>query len=133
MERTILKWLKAAQDELNCFDDLDATVKYVVDFSRCGMLHYEELPDDKGVVSYIFCNDFRGNMVCSEMFMYVRPEHRGSVKTFKQVIDIMEQAGKENNCKYVAIGSNIGYRDDKLLKLLSHFGYKVDTVKKEIS
>nr|DAF52323.1 MAG TPA: acetyltransferase [Siphoviridae sp. ct7Qv4] len=133
MERTILKWLKAAQDELNCFDDLDDTVKRTVDLANYGMLNIRELPDDKGVVSYIFCPDFRGNMICSEMFMYVRPEYRGSVKTFKQVIDIMEQAGKENNCKYVAIGSNIGYRDDKLLKLLSHFGYKVDTVKKEIS
>lgn len=64
--------------------------------------------------------------------MYVRPEHRGSIKTFKQVIDIMEQAAKENNCKYVAIGSNIGYRDDKLLTLLPRYGYKPDTVKKEI-
>ena len=133
MERKILKWLKEAQDELNCFDDLDDTVKRATELLNCGMLHIEELPDDKGVVSYLFCPDFRGNMICSEMFMYVRPEYRGSVKTFKQVIDIMEQAGKENNCKYVSIGSNIGYRDDKLLKLLSHFGYKVDTVKKDIS
>lgn len=132
MERTILKWAGLAQRELNCFNNLDHTVNYINELAKAGLLHYKELPDDKGVVSYMFCPDFRGNLICSEVFMYVKPEHRGSVKTFKQVIDIMEQAGKNNNCKYVTIGSNIGYRDDKLLKLLSHFGYSVDTVKKEI-
>lgn len=132
MERTILKWAGLAQSELKCFKDLDNTISYINELSKANLLQYTELQDDKGVVAYMICPDFRGNMICSEVFMYVRPEHRGSVKTFKEVIDIMEQAGKNNNCKYVAIGSNIGYRDDKLLKLLSHFGYKPDTVKKEI-
>lgn len=132
MERTILKWCKAAQEELNCFDSLDDTVNYVNQLAKSGLLHIEELSNDRGVVAYMFCPDFKGNMMCSELFMYVRPEYRGSVKTFKQVIDIMEQAAKNNNCKYVTIGSNIGYRDDKVLSLLSRFGYKVDTVKKEI-
>ncbi len=132
MERTILKWAGLAQRELNCFNDLNHTVNYINELAKAGLLHYKELSGDKGVVAYIFCPDFRGNTICSEVFMYVRPEHRGSIKTFKQVIDIMEQAAKENNCKYVAIGSNIGYRDDKLLTLLPRYGYKPDTVKKEI-
>lgn len=133
MERTILKWIQAAQDELDCFDDVNETFEYVNSFAQSGMLHIKELDNDRGVVAYVFCPDFRGNMICSELFMYVRPEYRGSIKTFKKVIDTMEQAAKENNCKFISIGSNIGYRDDKVLKLLSHFGYKVDTVKKEIS
>ena len=64
--------------------------------------------------------------------MYIKPEYRGDMRLFNEVIKIMEQAAKENSCKFVTIGANIGYRDDKLLIILSHYGYKPDTVKKEI-
>lgn len=132
MERKILKWAKLAQEELNCFDNLDNTVEYVNKLDEVGLLHFEELSDERGVVAYIFCPDMRGNTICSELFMYIKPEYRGDIKLFKRIVEIMEQAAKENNCKFVTIGSNIGYRDDKLLSLLSRFGYKPDTVKKEI-
>lgn len=132
MERKILKWAKLAQEELNCFDNLDNTVEYVKKLGEADLLHIEELSDERGVVAYMFCPDMRGNMICSELFMYIKPEYRGDIKLFKRVVEIMEQAAKENNCKFVTIGSNIGYRDDKLLSLLSRFGYKPDTVKKEI-
>ena len=132
MERKILKWAKLAQEELNCFDNLDNTVEYVKKLDEAGLLHAEELSDERGVVAYIFCPDMRGNTICSELFMYIKPEYRGDIKLFKRIVEIMEQAAKENNCKFVTIGSNIGYRDDKLLSLLSRFGYKPDTVKKEI-
>lgn len=132
MERKILKWAKLAQEELNCFDNLDNTVEYVKKLGEADLLHIEELSDERGVVAYMFCPDMRGNMICSELFMYIKPEYRGDIKLFKRIVEIMEQAAKENNCKFVTIGSNIGYRDDKLLSLLSRFGYKPDTVKKEI-
>lgn len=60
MERKILKWCKAAQEELNCFDSLDNTVNYVIELAKAGLLHIEELSDDRGVVAYMFCPDFRG-------------------------------------------------------------------------
>lgn len=132
MERKILKWAKLAQEELNCFDNLDNTVEYVKKLGEADLLRIEELSDERGVVAYMFCPDMRGNMICSELFMYIKPEYRGDIKLFKRIVEIMEQAAKENNCKFVTIGSNIGYRDDKLLSLLSRFGYKPDTVKKEI-
>ena len=132
MERKILKWAKIAQDELNCFANLDNTVDYVTKLSDCGMLRVEELSNDSGVVAYMIIPDFRGNMLCSELFMYIRPEYRGNMKLFNEVIHIMEQAAKDYGCKFVTIGANIGYRDDKLLRILSHYGYKPDTVKKEI-
>lgn len=132
MERKILKWAKLAQDELNCFADLDKTVDYVTKLADCGMLRVEELSNDSGVVAYMIIPDFRGNMLCSELFMYIRPEYRGNMRLFNEIIKIMEQAAKENGCKFVTIGANIGYRDDKLLRILSHYGYKPDTVKKEI-
>ena len=132
MERKILKWAKLAQEELNCFDNLDNTVEYVKKLGEADLLHIEELSDERGVVAYMFCPDMRGNMICSELFMYIKPEYRGDIKLFKRIVEIMEQAAKENSCKFVSIGSNIGYRDDKLLSLLSRFGYKPDTVKKEI-
>lgn len=132
MERKILKWAKIAQEELNCFADLDKTVDYVTKLADCGMLRVEELSNDSGVVAYMIIPDFRGNMLCSELFMYVKPEYRGDMRLFNEIIKIMEQAAKENGCKFVTIGANIGYRDDKLLRILSHYGYKPDTVKKEI-
>jgi len=132
MERKILKWTKMAQDELDCFDDLDDTVAYVSKLAEMGMLKAEELSDERGVVAYMIVPDFRGNLLCSELFMYIKPEYRGDIGLFNEVVKIMEEAAKENNCKFVTIGANIGYRDDKLLKILSHYGYKPDTVKKEI-
>lgn len=132
MERKILKWAKIAQDELKCFNNLDDTVDYVTRLAATNMLKVEELSDERGVVAYMIVPDFRGNMLCSELFMYIKPEYRGDMRLFNEVIKIMEQAAKENSCKFVTIGANIGYRDDKLLRILSHYGYKPDTVKKEI-
>jgi hypothetical protein len=132
MERKILKWAKLAQDELKCFENLDNTVDYVTRLADMNMLKVEELSDERGVVAYMIVPDFRGNMLCSELFMYIKPEYRGNMKLFNEVIKIMEQAAKENGCKFVTIGANIGFRDDKLLRILSHYGYKPDTVKKEI-
>lgn len=132
MERKILKWAKIAQEELNCFQRLDNTVEYVNKLAEMNMLKVEELSDERGVVAYMIVPDFRGNMLCSELFMYIKPEYRGDMRLFNEIIKIMEQAAKENGCKFVTIGANIGYRDDKLLRILSHYGYKPDTVKKEI-
>ena len=132
MERKILKWAKLAQDELKCFNNLDDTVDYVTRLADMNMLKVEELSDERGVVAYMIVPDFRGNMLCSELFMYIKPEYRGDMRLFNEVIKVMEQAAKENSCKFVTIGANIGYRDDKLLRILSHYGYKSDTVKKEI-
>jgi hypothetical protein len=132
MERKILKWAKLAQDELKCFENLDNTVGYVTRLADMNMLKVEELSDERGVVAYMIVPDFRGSMLCSELFMYVKPEYRGDMRLFNEIIKIMEQAAKENGCKFVTIGANIGYRDDKLLRILSHYGYKPDTVKKEI-
>lgn len=132
MERKILKWAKLAQDELKCFENLDNTVDYVTRLADMNMLKVEELSDERGVVAYMIVPDFRGNKLCSELFMYIKPEYRGDIKLFNEVIKIMESAAKENGCKFVTIGANIGYRDDKLLRILSHYGYKPDTVKKEI-
>lgn len=132
MERQILKWAKIAQDELKCFKNLDETVSYVEKMAAAGLLHVEELYNERGVVAYIIVPDFKGNMLCSELFMYVKPEFRGDIKLFREIINIMEKAAQENNCKFVTIGANIGYRDDKLLNILSRYGYKTDTVKKEL-
>lgn len=132
MERKILKWAKLAQDELNCFKSLDETVDYVTKLAELNMLKVEELSDERGVVAYMIVPDFRGNMLCSELFMYIKPEYRGDIRLLSEIVKIMEEAAKENNCKFVTIGANIGYRDDKLLRILSHYGYKPDTVKKEI-
>lgn len=132
MERKILKWAKMAQDELKCFKNLDETVAYVEKLAELGMVHIEELNNERGVVAYMIVPDFRGNMYCSELFMYVKPEYRGDIKLFNKIINKIEQAAKENSCKFITIGANIGYRDEKLLKVLSRYGYKPDTLKKEI-
>lgn len=121
-----------AQEELNCFKDVSETVNYVKKLSDIGFLEIKELIDEKGVVAYSIIPDFRGNMYCSELFMYIKPEYRGNVKLFNEIINIIEQAAKEKGCKFITIGANIGYRDDKLLKILSRYGYKPDTLKKEI-
>lgn len=124
-------WAEMAQAELSCFVDITSAIDKVLMLADAGLLWIIEV-GDKGVISFIITEDFRGQLMGSEVFFYVRPEHRGSIKTFKKLIDVMENTAKEDGCKYVTFGSNIGYRDDKLLSLLSRFDYTIDTVKKEI-
>ena len=128
MESTILKWINIAEDDLHCFED----TKHTFEMVKCLMsfLHIEEI-EDKGVVAYTIFPDFRGRLALSEVFMYVRPEHRGGL-IFRDIIRRMEKAAEKNACKIINIGSNIGYKDDKILRLLSLMGYKTDTVSKEL-
>ena len=136
MERKILevarKWAELAQAELNCYKDMEYSLNQIDILDRAGVVHYKELSGDRGIVAYVVIKDFLGDWICSELFIYVRPEHRGSIRTFKEIIEIFETAAKENCCKFVKIGSNIGYRDEKYLALLSRFGYSSDTVKNEM-
>lgn len=128
MESTILKWVNIAQEDLHCFENPQHTFEMVRGLAQ--FLHIEEI-EDKGVVAYIIYPDFRGRKALSEVFMYVRPEYRGGV-LFRDIIRRMERAAEKNACKIINIGSNIGYKDDKLLRLLTLMGYKVDTVSKEL-
>lgn len=128
----IRKWAEIAQADLGSFVDVEHPIAYAKTLHDNGLLMYEELPDDAGVVAYIVVKDFCGNKQLQEVFMYIKPEHRGNPRNLLKLVKIMEDAAKENSCKSIAIGSNIGYRDDKVLSLLSRFGYKTDTVKKEI-
>lgn len=125
-------WMKTAQNELNCFDDFEksrATVKGLLDVN---MLKWYYLEEFKGVIAYCIIDDFRGNDCVSEIFMYIKPEYRGSIRPFKELVEHLEQVAKENKCKSVRIASNIGYNDKVVLKTLQRFGYSVDVVVKEV-
>lgn len=124
-------WAKLAQEELSCFVNIEASINKVLMLAEAGMLWIEEI-ENKGVIAFLITDDFRGQIMCSELFFYVKPEHRGNIRLFKSLIDLMEKRAKQRSCQYVNFGSNIGYRDEKLLGLLARFGYKTDTVKKEI-
>jgi hypothetical protein len=128
----IRKWAEVAQKELGSFVDVEHPIAYAKALHENGLLRYVELPEDSGVVAFIIVNDFCGNKQLQEVFMYIRPEFRGNPRNLIRVVKIMEDAAKENACKSIAIGSNIGYRDDKVLYLLSRLGYKTGTVIKEI-
>lgn len=128
MESTILKWVNIAQEDLYCFENPQHTFEMVKGLSP--FLHIEEI-EDKGVVAYTIYPDFRGRLALSEVFMYVKPEYRGGL-IFRDIVRRMEKAAKKNACKIINIGSNIGYKDDKILRLLSLMGYKTDTVSKEL-
>lgn len=117
-----------AQEELKCFDNPQNTLAMVN--GLIPFLHIEEI-EDKAVVAYTIYSDFRGRKALSEVFMYIRPEHRGGLLV-RELIKRMEKAAEKNACKIINIGSNIGYKDDKLLRLLTLMGYKVDTVSKEL-
>ncbi|MFY9591750.1 MAG: hypothetical protein WAP54_07185, partial [Bacteroidales bacterium] len=62
-----------------------------------------------------------------------KPEYRGNIRLFKELVQHLEDIAKENNCSCVKIASNIGYNDDSVLKILQRWGYKVDTVTKRIN
>lgn len=125
-------WATKAQSELNCFADLEQTIKIHIFLSDDGMFEIEELEDRKGMLAYFISFDCKGKKYLNEMFMYICPQFRGNIRLFKGIINRFEALAQANDCEYLTIGSNIGYKDEVVLNLLERWGYKPDTLKKEI-
>lgn len=126
-------WVNEAENDLHCFgtEERKQSVKNLFNFlAEQGQIKYYIPEGRKGIMAYCICPDFRGGLTVNELFMYIKPEYRGSIKLFKELVDHVEQVAKENNCGSVRIASNIGYDDSKVLRVLKLFGYKTDVVVK---
>lgn len=126
-------WVNEAENDLHCFgteerkESVRALFNSLADLKQ--LLYY--IPEGrKGIMAYCICPDFRGGLTVNELFMYIKPEYRGSIKLFKELVNHVEQVAKENNCGSVRIASNIGYNDSKVLRVLKLFGYETDVVVK---
>ena len=118
---------------MRCFPSNEAieSVKNIFKlFAQQNQLLFYIPEGKKGVIAYCIIPDFRGGMTVNELFMYIKPEFRGSIKLFKELVNHLEQIAKENNCGSVRIASNIGYADQKVLRVLKLFGYETDVVVK---
>ena len=126
-------WIETAQEDLHCFKDDEAkesVKKLFYMLADQKQLLYYTPKGKKGIMAYCIIPDFRGGMCVNELFMYIKPEYRGSIKLFKELINHVEQVAKDNNCQSVRIASNIGYNDAKVLRVLQLFGYSTDVVVK---
>lgn len=126
-------WVETAQNDLHCFPSEEAkeSVKELYNsLAQQNLLILYISEGRKGIMAYCIVPDFRGGMSASELFMYIKPEYRGSIKLFKELVNSIEQAAKDNNCESVRIASNIGYDDQKVLRVLKLFGYETDVVVK---
>ncbi len=126
-------WVETAHNDLQCFpsDEAKESVKKLFKIlNEQEQLAYYFLEDKKGVMAYCITPDFRGGLCVNELFMYIKPEYRGSIKLFKKLVNYLEQIAKEHNCSAVRIASNIGYADQKVLRVLKLFGYETDVVVK---
>lgn len=124
-------WINEAENDLHCFgtEEKKEIVRiYFYKFAEQNALKLYILPERKGIMAYCIFPDYRGELSLSELFMYIKPEHRGSIKLFKELVNHVEQVAKENNCSSVRIASNIGYADQKVLRVLKLFGYETDVV-----
>lgn len=133
IDKEIDYWFSTAQNDLHCFpsdEALESVKELFKAFNAQGQLKYYFLEEKKGLMVYCIIPDFRGGMCVNELFMYIKPEHRGSIRLFKELVDHLEQVAKETNCASVRIASNIGYNDQKVLRALTHFGYNTDVVVK---
>ena len=132
-EEELEYWINLAQNDLHCFPNEEA-IESVKNLFRAihaqGILNWYCDKDRKGVMAYCITPDFRGGMCTNELFMYIKPESRGSIKLFKELINHLEQVAKENQYSSVRIASNIGYDDQKVLRVLKLFGYETDVVVK---
>lgn len=125
-------WLEQASGELQTFKDIEQ-VRYIFNkFDELGLLQAYELEGEMGVIAYALNPDILGGFSLCELFMYIKPEHRGNLRLFKELIQHMEDKAKELKCSSVKIASNIGYNDDSVLKILKRWGYKTDTVIKKV-
>ena len=126
-------WLEQAQNDLHCFpsDEAKESVKRLfIALVEQGQVLYHIPEGRKGIMAYCITPDFRGGLTVNELFMYIKPEHRGSIKLFKELVNHVEQVAKEKGCASVRIASNIGYDDQKVLRVLKLFGYETDVVVK---
>ena len=125
-------WIDLADKELHCFKDKTRVEQLIINLYSVGMLRWYFLEDKKGLMVYCITDDFKGDFTVSEIFMYIKPEYRGNLKLFKELVLHLEEVAKKENIKTVRIGSNIGYNDSLVLKVLERFGYTTDMVVKEI-
>lgn len=124
-------WIEQAQNDLHCFPSEEAKESVKALYIALGeQIKYYIPPNREGIMAYLICPDFRGGMTMNELFMYIKPEYRGSIRLFKDLIQHIEQAAKDYNCGSVRIASNIGYDDSKVLRVLKLFGYETDVVVK---
>lgn len=126
-------WIEQAQSDLHCFENDNGYEQSKQIF--LALAQQEQLlcyiPEGrKGIMAYCIIPDFRGGLCVAELFMYIKPEYRGSVRLFKELVEHLEKVAKDNKCVAVRIASNIGYNDSKVLRCLQHFGYDLDSVVK---
>lgn len=128
-------WVETAQNDLHCFPSEEAkeqVKKLFLTLDAQEQLLYYFPEGKKGVMVYCITPDFRGGLSVNELFMYIKPEYRGSIRLFKELVNHVEQVAKDNGCASVRIASNIGYNDEKVLRVLKLFGYETDVVVKYI-
>lgn len=126
-------WVEEAENDLHCFgtEERKNSVKALFTILVQQGNTYCHIPEGrKGIMAYCVTPDFRGGMTVNELFMYIKPEYRGSLKLFKELINEIERFAKENGYPSVRIASNIGYNDQKVLRVLKLFGYETDVVVK---
>lgn len=128
-------WISQADKELNCFNPnggKEQVKNLVIGLHNQGLLRWYFLEDKKGIMVYCITPDFRGDVSVNELFMYIKPEHRGDIRLFKELVNHLEAVAVIENCKSVRIASNIGYNDALVLKCLQRFGYSTDVVVKNM-
>ena len=125
-------WIKQADEDLDCFVNIEKVRKIFKTIADQNLLRYYELPNREGVVAYMVGDNFLGADCVMELFMYIKPHARGNVRLFKKLINHLELVAKTEHCVSVKIASNISYRDEKVLKVLSRWGYNTDSVIKKI-
>lgn len=128
----LLFWINEVDNDLHCFYDRSKVENLFKTLIEVGFVRYYELPEQKGIMVYCITDNFRGADCINELFMYIRKEHRGNIRLFKQLVNHLEEVAREHNCKSVKIASNIGYNDDSVLRCLQRWGYKTDVVTKEM-
>lgn len=125
-------WINLADKELNCFTAKERVFQLFYNLYQANLLKWYFLPEKKGIIVYCITDDFRGGLTVNELFMYIKPEFRGNIRLFKELINHLETVAKEQQIKTVRIASNIGYSDSQVLRVLQHWGYHTDVVVKDM-
>lgn len=116
----------ATENYFNLFKQLNEINKFHIHFIK-------DKGEDKGVFCYTFEELHKDNKHLSELFFYIKKEFRGETKLLLNTIKTIETIAKDNNCKAIIFGSNIGYKDPKLLNILKQkFNYQDYSIIKEL-
>ena len=99
--------------------------------AMANVFDFEIMPNEAGVIGWLVVEDFDCKKKMSVLLLYCKPEYRGH--SFIPMLRRLEEIAEQEGVCEIIMGSSIsGYKEEKINKILSRFGYCLSGYKKRL-